>query len=170
MLIFFLAAPVPGPALLAHHPSGCHPRRGRCQLPRRVNSGHTQPAASRAGFWGGGFLTAGHWPHAPRAHRTDPSIGNTTGCHHHQSLLPTALGQMLGQLLSADFAPLPRFTEQLAQASAIDAATDDALIQVVDALLPTLPAEPLRQTSKLLSSYVDLRTRYSPAAPIPAVE
>lgn len=85
-------------------------------------------------------------------------------------LLPTALGQMLEQLLSADFAPLPRFTEQLAQASAIDATTDDALIQVVDALLPTLPAEPLRQTSKLLSSYVDLRTRYSPAAPIPAVE
>jgi hypothetical protein len=83
-------------------------------------------------------------------------------------LVPAALGQMLGQLLSADFVPLPRFTEQLTQARAIDAATDDALRQVLDALLPALPAEPLRQTSKLLSFYADLRARYPQAAPMPA--
>jgi hypothetical protein len=83
-------------------------------------------------------------------------------------LLPAALGPALGQLLSADFVPLPRFTNQLAPACAIDAATDDALRQIVDALVPALPAEPLRQTSKLLSSYAALRARYSPAAPIPA--
>jgi len=83
-------------------------------------------------------------------------------------LLPAALGQALGQLLSADFVPLPRFTEQLAQAHAIDATTDDALRQVLDALLPVLPAEPLRQMSKLLGIYADLRARCSPAAPIPA--
>lgn len=80
-------------------------------------------------------------------------------------LVPAALGQALGKLLSADFVPLSRFTEQLAQARAIDAATDDALRQVLDALLPALPAEPLRQTSKLLSFYVDLHTRYP--QPIP---
>jgi hypothetical protein len=80
-------------------------------------------------------------------------------------LVPAALGQELGKLLSADFVPLPRFTEQLAQARAIDAATDDALRQVLDALLPALPTEPLRQTSKLLSFYVDIHTRYP--QPIP---
>jgi hypothetical protein len=83
-------------------------------------------------------------------------------------LVPAALGQTLGKLLSADFVPLPRFTEQLAQARAIDAATDDALRQVLDALLPALPAEPLRQTSKLLSFYAKLRARYPQAAPMPA--
>jgi hypothetical protein len=83
-------------------------------------------------------------------------------------LVPAALGQALGQLLSADFVPLPRFTEQLTQARAIDAITDDALRQVLDALLPALPAEPLRQTSKLLSFYADLRARYPQAAPMPA--
>ncbi|MGI4872316.1 MAG: DUF6493 family protein [Janthinobacterium lividum] len=81
-------------------------------------------------------------------------------------LIPAALGQALGKLLSADFVPLPRFIEQLAQARVIDAITDDALRQVLDALLPTLPAEPLRQTSKLLSFYVDLHTRYP--QPIPS--
>jgi hypothetical protein len=56
--------------------------------------------------------------------------------------------------------PLPRFTKQLVQARAIDATTDDELRQVLDALLPPLPAEPLRQMSKLLSFYADLRARY----------
>lgn len=83
-------------------------------------------------------------------------------------LVPAALGQVLGQLLSADFVPRPRSTEQLAQARAIDATTDNALLQIPDALLPTLPAEPLHQMSKLLSFATDLRARYPQAAPTAA--
>ncbi|MCR5890930.1 DUF6493 family protein [Hymenobacter sp. J193] len=81
-------------------------------------------------------------------------------------LVPADLGQTLGKLLSAGFVPLPRLSDQLAQARAIAPATDDALRQLLEALLPALPTEPLRQTSKLLATYTDLLTRYP--QPVPA--
>ncbi|TGE23363.1 DUF6493 family protein [Hymenobacter metallicola] len=81
-------------------------------------------------------------------------------------LVPAALGEALGKILTVEFAPLQRLTDVLAQARAIDPVTDDALRQLLDALLPTLPATPLRNTRKLIEAYADLqsRTRH----PVPA--
>ena len=74
-------------------------------------------------------------------------------------LQPAALGQALGRLLAAEFAPVPRLTGMLAQARAIDPETDDALRQTLDALLPTLPAAPPRNLRKLLEAYADVLAR-----------
>ncbi len=74
-------------------------------------------------------------------------------------LVPAALGQALGRLLAAGFAPVQRLADGLAQARAINAATDDALRQTLAALLPELPAEPVRNLRKLLEAYADLRAR-----------
>jgi len=85
-------------------------------------------------------------------------------------LVPTLLGHTLGRLLAATFVPVPRLTEQLAQARAINAATDDALHQILNALLPELGAQPPRNTRKLLEAYADLaaRTRREIPAPVEA--
>jgi hypothetical protein len=82
-------------------------------------------------------------------------------------LVPAALAAALGKLLSAGFVPLPRLTAGLTQARAISPRTDDALRQLVEALLPALPAAPLRQTAALLTLYADLPGRAG--HPVPAL-
>jgi len=81
---------------------------------------------------------------------------------------PAALGEALGRLLTAEFVPVQRLTDTLAQARAISPATDDALRQLLDALLPALPAAPLRNTRKLIEAYADLQGRTRQPVP-PAV-
>ena len=85
----------------------------------------------------------------------------------HGRLVPAALAAALGQLVSAGFAPLPRLTGGLAQARAISPRTDDALRQLLEALLPTLPATPPRQTNALLTLYLDLPGRAGHPVPAP---
>jgi hypothetical protein len=83
-------------------------------------------------------------------------------------LVPAALGSALGRLLASAYAPVLRLAEALPAARGISPATDDALRQLLDALLPELPAEPLRNTAKLLAAYADLRlptTGPVPSAP-----
>ena len=80
-------------------------------------------------------------------------------------LVPAALGTALGHLLASLYAPVLRLAEALPAARGISPATDDALRQVLDALLPELPTEPLRNTAKLLAAYADLRLAASPLAP-----
>ena len=84
----------------------------------------------------------------------------------HGRLVPAALAAALGKLLSAGFVPLPRLTVGLTQARAISPRTDDALRQLLEALLPALPAGPLRQAGALLTLYADLPGRA--AHPVPA--
>jgi hypothetical protein len=74
-------------------------------------------------------------------------------------LLLATLGQVLGQQLATGYAPVPRLTASLATLGSIDALTDDALCQVLEALLPELPAAPLRSLRPLLDLYADLRGR-----------
>ncbi|WP_310397815.1 DUF6493 family protein [Hymenobacter sp.] len=81
-------------------------------------------------------------------------------------LEPVALGQALGQLLAAEFVPVQRLADGLVQARAINFATDDALRRTLDALLPQLPAEPMRNVRKLLEAYADLTARTR--QPVPA--
>ncbi|WP_211289885.1 DUF6493 family protein [Hymenobacter chitinivorans] len=84
-------------------------------------------------------------------------------------LQPTDLGAALGKILATEFAPLQRLTDGLAQARAIDPLTDDALRQLLNALLPLLPAAPLRNTRKLIEAYADLQGRTRQPVP-PAVQ
>jgi hypothetical protein len=119
-------------------------------------------------------------PHSPPA-----TVVLASGLLHHTSLCrslgqevllravttgqlqPDTLGQTLGQQLAIGYAPAARLTSCLAALSGIDALTDNALHQVLDALLPELPATPIRNLRKLLEFYADLvaRTRQSvPAA------
>jgi hypothetical protein len=81
-------------------------------------------------------------------------------------LLPSALGQIMGQQLAIGYAPVPRLASSLASLSGIDALTDDALAQTLDALLPALPAAPLRGLRKLAELYADLVARTG--RPVPA--
>jgi hypothetical protein len=74
-------------------------------------------------------------------------------------LRPEALGSWLGRLLAAEYAPLARLADLLPQAQAVSLETDDALAQTLDALLPELPATPLRSLRKLLELYADLVAR-----------
>ncbi|MBD2722606.1 DUF6493 family protein [Hymenobacter armeniacus] len=74
-------------------------------------------------------------------------------------LEPAALGTVLGRFLANEFVPVQRLVENLQQARAIDATTDDALQQVLDYLLAELPASPLRNTKKLIELYADLAGR-----------
>jgi hypothetical protein len=82
-------------------------------------------------------------------------------------LVPAALGSALGQLLAAEFVPVSRFADQLTQARGVAPATDDALRQLLEALLPALPAAPLRQTGALLTLYADLPGRATHPVPAP---
>ena len=86
-----------------------------------------------------------------------------------QRLVPAALGQLLGQLLAAEYAPLARLADSLPQLRAISPETDDALAQILDALLPALPALPPRNLRKLLEAYADLVARTGRPVP-PAVQ
>jgi hypothetical protein len=81
-------------------------------------------------------------------------------------LQPTALGQVLGQQLATGYAPVPRLAASLATLGGIDALTNDALAQTFEALLPELPAAPLRSLRALLDLYADLRARTG--RPVPA--
>ncbi|WBO85245.1 DUF6493 family protein [Hymenobacter yonginensis] len=74
-------------------------------------------------------------------------------------LVPATLGTTLGRFLANEFVPVQRLADNLQQARAIDAATDDALQQVLDALLPELPVAPLRNTKKLVELYAELASR-----------
>ena len=86
-------------------------------------------------------------------------------------LLPAALGTLLGRFLRAEFVPVQRLADTLQPARAIDAVTDDALQQVLDTLLPELPAAPLRNTKKLVELYADLagRTGRRPPEPVATI-
>ncbi|WP_223649763.1 DUF6493 family protein [Hymenobacter psoromatis] len=86
-----------------------------------------------------------------------------------QRLESTALGAALGRLLAADYAPLARLADNLALLRAISPVTDDALAQMLDALLPALPPAPLRNLRKLLETYADLGARTGRPVP-PAVQ
>lgn len=81
-------------------------------------------------------------------------------------LVPAALGKNLARLLAAGFVPMQRLTDSLAKIRSTSPTADAALHQFLDALLPALPAEPPRNTRKLLDAYADLigRTRQ----PVPA--
>jgi hypothetical protein len=81
-------------------------------------------------------------------------------------LRPAALGHLLGRLLAAEYAPLARLADLLPQAQAVAPETDDALAQTLDALLPALPAAPLRSLRRLLELYADLVARTG--RPVPA--
>jgi len=83
-------------------------------------------------------------------------------------LVPGPLGTALGRLLGAGFVPVQRLADGLAELRAIDPATDDALTQTLAALLPALPAEPPRNTRKLLDAYADLLGRTRQPVPVPA--
>jgi hypothetical protein len=83
----------------------------------------------------------------------------------HSRLMAPDLGRALGRLLAANFAPVPRLTDTLAQARALSARSDDAQCQLLEALLPELPAAPPRQTAKLLATYADLVARTRRAVP-----
>ncbi|SFQ49285.1 hypothetical protein SAMN04515668_2543 [Hymenobacter arizonensis] len=72
---------------------------------------------------------------------------------------PAALGTILGRFLAHEFVPVQRLADNLQQARAIDATTDDALLQVLNNLLPELPAAPLRNTKKLVELYAELTSR-----------
>ncbi|RFP65218.1 hypothetical protein D0N36_10170 [Hymenobacter lapidiphilus] len=82
-------------------------------------------------------------------------------------LVPVALGTALGRLLAGTYAPVLRLADALPAARGISPTTDDALRQLLEALLPELPAEPLRNTAKLLAAYADLRP--GAGKPMPAV-
>lgn len=84
-------------------------------------------------------------------------------------LIPDFLGQVLGQQLATDYAPLARLADNLTPLRAISLETDDALAQVLDALLPALPPAPLRNLRKLLETYADLVARSGRPVP-PAVQ
>ncbi|AHJ96279.1 DUF6493 family protein [Hymenobacter swuensis] len=75
------------------------------------------------------------------------------------------LGEALGKLLAAEFVPVQRLTDTLAQARAISPRTDDALRQLLEAVLPLLPATPLRNTRKLVEAYADVQGRTRRAVP-----
>ena len=83
----------------------------------------------------------------------------------HGRLLPAAVGEALGHQLAAGYAPVPRLTDTLKPLQGLDALTDDALRQLLDALLPELPAEPPRNVRKLLEAYADLLARTRQPAP-----
>ena len=74
----------------------------------------------------------------------------------HGRLRPDELGQILGQQLATGYAPALRLADNLRPLKGLDALTDDALSQLLGALLPTLPAAPPRNTRKLLDAYADL--------------
>ena len=76
------------------------------------------------------------------------------------------LGATLGQLLAVEFVPVQRLVDNLVQARAINAVTDDALRQVLGALLLELPNEPLRNTRKLLEAYADFVGRGGQPVPV----
>jgi hypothetical protein len=82
---------------------------------------------------------------------------------------PVYLGQILGQQLAIGYAPLARLADSLPQLRAISPETDDALAQILDALLPALPALPPRNLRKLLDAYADLVARTGRQVP-PAVQ
>ncbi|GAB3636076.1 hypothetical protein GCM10027422_16660 [Hymenobacter arcticus] len=82
-------------------------------------------------------------------------------------LVPADLGAALGRLLAAGFVPVQRLADGLADLRAIDATTDEVLTQTLAALLPELPAEPPRNTRKLLDAYADLLGRTHQPVPAP---
>jgi len=81
-------------------------------------------------------------------------------------LVPGVLGHALGQLLAAGYAPVPRLADSLVQVRAIDSVTDDALRQVLEALLPEFPELPPRNAGKLLEAYAFLISRNPQPIPV----
>lgn len=84
-----------------------------------------------------------------------------------QQVLLGVLGATLGQLLAVEFVPVQRLADNLVQARAINTVTDDALRQVLEALMLELPDKPLRNTRKLLEAYADFIGRSGQAVPVP---
>jgi hypothetical protein len=77
----------------------------------------------------------------------------------HGRLRPEVLGQILGQQLATGYAPAPRLADNLLPLIGIDPLTDDALRQILGALLPALSATPPRNPRKLLDAYANLLAR-----------
>ena len=86
----------------------------------------------------------------------------------HGRLLPAAVGEALGHQLAAGYAPVPRLADALKPLQSLDARTDDALRQLLEALLPALPDKPLRSLGRLLETYAGLRAGITTPPP-PAV-
>jgi hypothetical protein len=86
----------------------------------------------------------------------------------HGRLRPEVLGQILGQQLATGYAPAPRLADNLLPLIGIAPLTDDALRQILGALLPALSATPPRNPRKLLDAYANLlaRTRQPLPAPV----
>jgi len=78
-------------------------------------------------------------------------------------LLPDFLGQVLGRLLAADYAPVARLADNLAPLRAISPETDDALAQTLDALLPALPPRPAPQPAQAARNLRRPRGPHRPA-------
>ena len=85
----------------------------------------------------------------------------------HNRLAPAALGHTLARLLAAELVPVARLTDTLTQARAISLRIDDAMRQLLEALLPQLPDAPLRNTRKLIEAYADVQARTRRIAPEP---
>jgi hypothetical protein len=81
-------------------------------------------------------------------------------------LLPGPLGRTLGLYLATDYVPVMRLVDGLNVLAGTGAVVDDALTQVLEVLVPELPAAPPRNTGKLLEVYANLRIRT--ARPLPA--
>ena len=113
------------------------------------------------------LLAVGLVHHAPTCRALAQEIVLATVMQ--QRLVPATLGSVLGQLLATGYAPVMRLADNLASLRAVSPATDDALGQLFDALLPALPPAPLRNLRKLLETYADLVARTRRPVP-PAVQ
>jgi hypothetical protein len=83
----------------------------------------------------------------------------------HGRLLPATLGHVLGLQLASGYAPAPRLADALRPLTALDGPTDDALGQMLHALLPGLPATPPRNLRPLLDTYASLLAHTRRALP-----
>ena len=83
-----------------------------------------------------------------------------------QRLVPAPLGRTLGQLLAGGFVAAQPLATSLTQVRAISPVLDAVLSELLGALLPELPATPIRGLRRLLESYADLVARTRP--PVPA--
>jgi hypothetical protein len=87
-----------------------------------------------------------------------------------QQVLPDMLGAILGQLLAVEFVPVQRLVDNLVQVRAINAVTDDALRQILGAVVLELSDKPPRNTRKLLEAYADFVGRSGQPVPVPVQE
>jgi hypothetical protein len=85
-----------------------------------------------------------------------------------QRLVPAPLGRTLGQLLAGGFVAAQPLVTSLAQVRAVSPALDAVLSELLGALLPELPATPIRGLRRLLEAYADLVARTRQLVPAAA--